>query len=36
VYVAVFDYDPPNSATDEIGLKEGQEVIVLNKEKSNK
>ncbi|XP_015782492.1 obscurin isoform X3 [Tetranychus urticae] len=36
VYVAVLDYSPPKSAQDEIELKEGQEVIVLNKDKPHK
>ncbi|XP_053213912.1 obscurin-like isoform X4 [Panonychus citri] len=36
IYVAVLDYSPPKSAQDEIELKEGQEVIVLNKDKPHK
>ncbi|KPM04337.1 unc-89-like protein 2 [Sarcoptes scabiei] len=33
VYEVILDYKPPRSATDEISLKEGQEVIVLSKDK---
>lgn len=36
VYEAILDYQPPRSATDEIRLKEGQEVIILGKDKPHK
>ena len=36
VYEAILDYKPPRAATDEICLKEGQEVIVLDKQKPHK
>lgn len=36
VYEAILDYEPPRSATDEIQLKEGQEVIILSKDKPHK
>lgn len=36
VYEAILDYKPPRSATDEICLMEGQEVVVLGKDKPHK
>ncbi|XP_075678853.1 obscurin isoform X3 [Dermatophagoides pteronyssinus] len=36
IYEVILDYKPPRSATDEICLKEGQNVIVLSKDKPHK